>query len=536
MQLTTCDYFQVIVVGSGLAGLSAAIEASEQGCSVAIFSSKTLFSGSSFYPGTWGFGLVGPENEADNEELVDTVCSVGCAIPDRELVKSFVSGINPAIDRLCQLGFTPHKAEMASQREYIPCFDHKHRNWNGIDKVTLKNTFTHCIQERKITVFENSKLLEIVKENSRVIGAVFGNQHEIRFFGCRALVLATGGYGQLFRHHLCTDDVNGYGQYAALKAGCSLINMEFMQMMIGFLDPGYGTVFNEKTYRFAEFISETGAPLLSETQKKALELRSSHGPFTSTLSSMCIDTAIHQTYMQTGSGPRVSYTDAAARELPEFVKVYFDWLQKEKHISIEDPVEIALFAHASNGGVRIDDRGFTGIPGLYACGEVTGGMHGADRLGGLSTANGLVFGQRAGRAAGAFASASEQPELLRYEFDCEYRFPEGEKLLKELQERMYRNVMISRAEAGLKETEAWLAKTLAAREPASGLSPAQILTACTRMGQLMTARSIVMAARLRKESRGSHQRADFPQEDPRQSAPICISLKGTELSACYRNP
>ena len=537
MQLTTCDYFQVIVVGSGLAGLSAAIEASEQGCSVAIFSSKTLFSGSSFYPGTWGFGLVGPENEADNEELVDTVCSVGCAIPDRELVKSFVSGINPAIDRLCQLGFTPHKAEMASQREYIPCFDHKHRNWNGIDKVTLKNTFTHCIQERKITVFENSTLLEIVKENSRVIGAVFGNQHEIRFFGCRALVLATGGYGQLFRHHLCTDDVNGYGQYAALKAGCSLINMEFMQMMIGFLDPGYGTVFNEKTYRFAEFISETGAPLLSETQKKALELRSSHGPFTSTLSSMCIDTAIHQTYMQTGCGPRLTYSDASSEELPEFVKVYFDWLQKEKNISIEDPVEIALFAHAANGGVHIDSCGFTGVTGLYACGEVTGGMHGADRLGGLSTANALVFGQRAGKAAGAFASASPvQQKQVRYDFDCGGRFPKEKVLRKELQEQMYRNVMINRTEAGLKQTENWLADVLSMQAPSSDLSAADILAACTLRGQLTTARCIVLAAKLRRESRGSHHRADYPREDPQQSASIGITMLGTELFPYYINP
>ena len=537
MRLTAEGFYDVIVVGSGLAGLSAAIEAAEQGCSVAIFSSKALFSGSSFYPGTWGFGLIGPENEGDIAELVETVCSVGCGIPDRELVRSFVSGINLAIDRLCQLGCTPKKAEKAAEREYIPCFDHKHRNWNGIDKAALKVTFSRCIQERKIAVFENSTLLEIAKQDGSVMGAVFGNRQEIRFFGCKALILATGGYGQLFRHHLCTEDVNGYGQYAALKAGCSLINMEFMQMMMGFLTPGYGTVFNEKTYRFAEFTSESGLPLLSETQKEALELRSGHGPFTSRLQSMCVDTAIHQTYMQTGTGPSVSYTNASARDLPEFVKVYFDWLQQEKNISIEDPVEIALFAHASNGGVRIDAQGFTGIPGLYACGEVTGGMHGADRLGGLSTANGLVFGQRAGKAAGEFAAACmTPPEQLRYEFDCEYRFPEEKQLLQELQQRMYQNVMINRTEEGLNQTERWLSEMLAARQPASGMSPAEILSALTRQGQLITARSIVLAASLRRESRGSHHRADCPREDPRQCAPICIAMEGTDLSACFLNP
>ena len=534
MHLTSEGHFDVIIAGSGLAGLSAAIEAAEQGCSVAIFTGAALFSGSSFYPGTWGFGLIGPENEADTEELVDTVCSVGCQIPDRELVRSFVSGINPAIDHLCRLGCTPKKAEKAGEREYIPCFDHKHRNWNGIDKAALKAAFTRCIQEKNIAVFPNSALLEIAKEDGRVIGAVFGSRQAVRFFTCHSLVLATGGYGQLFRHHLCTEDVTGYGQYAALKAGCSLINMEFMQMMMGFLAPGYGTVFNEKTYRFAEFVLESGEQLLTEEQKQALELRSGHGPFTSRLSSMSIDTAIHQVYMHTGTGPRVSYTDAASRELPEFVKVYFDWLQTEKHISIEDPVEIALFAHASNGGVRIDDRGFTGITGLYACGEVTGGMHGADRLGGLSTANGLVFGQRAGRAAGAFAAKTPTvPNQTGYDFGCEYCFPDHKALLRELQERMYRNVMINRTEAGLEETENWLAEALASRKSASGLSPAEILAAATMAGQLTTARSIVTAAKLRKESRGSHHRADYPQEDPRQSAPIAISLEDGAISAQY---
>ena len=530
MRFNADGFYQVIVVGSGLAGLSAAIEAAEQGTSVAIFSSKALFSGSSFYPGTWGFGLIGPENEDDIDELTETVCSVGCGIPDRELVKSFVSGINPAIDRLCQLGCTPKKAEKAAEREYIPCFDHKHRNWNGIDKAALKAAFSRCLQERKITVFENSTLLEIAKQDGRVMGAVFGNRQQIRFFRCGALVLATGGYGQLFRHHLCTEDVNGYGQYAALQAGCTLVNMEFMQMMMGFLTPGYGTVFNEKTYRFAEFVLESGAPLLAEAQKEALELRSGHGPFTSRLSSMCIDTAIHQTYMQTGTGPRVSYTDAAARELPEFVKVYFDWLQQEKNISIEDPVEIALFAHASNGGVQIDAQGFTGIPGLYACGEVTGGMHGADRLGGLSTANGLVFGQRAGKAASKSASDKLGPqEPGHYDFDCEYRFPEEKKLLKELQERMYQNVMINRTEEGLKMTADWISEVLASRKTADSMSPAEILAACTIRGQLVTAASIVLAARLRKESRGSHHRADHPQEDPRQCRPVCVSMDGCQL-------
>lgn len=75
---------------------------------------------------------------------------------------------------------------------------------------------------------------------------------ELHYLGCKALVLATGGYGSLFRHHLCTSDVEGLGQALALEAGCRLVNMEFMQIMPGYLSPAYQTIFNEKTFRFTD--------------------------------------------------------------------------------------------------------------------------------------------------------------------------------------------------------------------------------------------------------------------------------------------
>ena len=75
-------------------------------------------------------------------------------------------------------------------------------------------------------------------------------------------MLATGGYGSLFRHHLCTSDVEGLGQALALEAGCRLVNMEFMQIMPGYLSPAYQTIFNEKTFRFTDLRRPDGAPLL----------------------------------------------------------------------------------------------------------------------------------------------------------------------------------------------------------------------------------------------------------------------------------
>lgn len=95
--------------------------------------------------------------------------------------------------------------------------------------------------------------MDIVKDNKGIVGIVVAVKDRLELLGCRSLVLATGGYGDLFKHHLCLSDGGGMGQYLAMKAGCQLINMEFIQMMLMFLSPARNTIFNEKTYGFAHF-------------------------------------------------------------------------------------------------------------------------------------------------------------------------------------------------------------------------------------------------------------------------------------------
>lgn len=130
-----------------------------------------------------------------------------------------------------------------------------------------------------------------------------------------------------------------------------------------------------------------------------LELRATHGPFTARLPSKAVDLAIFRACLEDKRGVRVTYSDEMRHSPPEFVKTYFDWLREARGLTMEDPIQIGMFAHAANGGVWIAPDTSTGVPGLFAAGEVTGGMHGADRIGGLSTANGLVFGGKAGSSA-----------------------------------------------------------------------------------------------------------------------------------------
>ena len=502
----TCD---VLVLGAGIAGISAAIAAGEQGVSVILACKGELFSGSSFYPGTWGLGLIGPENPEDEEDLVASILSVGCGMADETMVRSFVHGISPAIAHVEQMGVKLRKAQTgAGQKEYIPCFDHKHRAWNGLEFESCREIFTQKLQQLRVKILPDWEALELVKSEGRVCGAVFSNGEELRYIGSKTVILASGGYGSLFRHHLCTGDVEGLGQSLALDVGASLVNMEFMQIMPGYLAPAYGTIYNEKVFRFSHLEKDGRSILEGLSEENLLIQRSGHGPFTSRLSDMAVDLAIHQAK----TGVTVRYTSGLRENPPEFVKTYFDWLQAAKGLTMEDTITIDLFAHAANGGIRIDTQAFTGVPGLYAAGEVTGGMHGADRIGGLSTANGLVFGGQAGRSAASQVSNQIVPlKTVRFVMEGASDAP---TVFGKLQNLMTENAMVNRNETGLQETlrQVREMKQELALHPSDDIRE---ITAARRLsGQLKTAEAVLSADILRKESRGSHHRKDYPKEDP----------------------
>ncbi len=403
---------EVLVIGSGLAGVSAAIEASKNGAQVMLVSALSLFSGSSFFPGTWGFGLIAPKDESDYENLVEAIMEIGENKADYNMVELFVSKIPKAIKRLESYGISLLRPENDAEKTFIPCFDYKTREWYGIIQKDAKEAFTRQLQG--VEVCEYTTILSLDCKEGRVVGAVGVCNGEKINIHAKAVIMASGGMGGLFKHSLNTKDVCGMGQYLALEQGLDLVNMEYFQMMLGFLKPCYGTIFNEKVYRYSEFYHPiTGKELFYDlpNRKEIMEQRSMHGPFTSRLDSAEVDLRIYETYLQYGQGVKLRYVDTIKEEQPEFIRTYFQWLRKEKGITEDDEVLVAPFYHAANGGIKINQRCETKIKGLYACGEVTGGMHGADRIGGLSTANGLVFGSIAGEEAARYVEHHNWEEM-----------------------------------------------------------------------------------------------------------------------------
>lgn len=187
-----------------------------------------------------------------------------------------------------------------------------------------------------------------------------------------------------------------------------------------------------------------------------------------------------------------------------------------------------MFAHASNGGVRIESDTSTGVPGLFACGELTGGMHGADRIGGLSSANGLVFGRKAGVAAAAFARmqasmGSPAPEAETAHTPSRIWLgsvpvladTSASTLTTRLQRTMSTYAMINRTESGLTtaldvvgELGNELRRT--AHEAPPSATPRERMNGIRLQSQLKLAHAMLEAMLARRESLGSHFRADAP--------------------------
>ena len=507
----TCD---VLVVGTGLAGIRGAISAAEEGRSVLLCTAGKLFSGSSFYPGTWGLGLIGPDGAADEEDLADSICTLGAGMADEHLVRTFVRGINPAVEELKAMGVQLKQAENKGQKDFIPCFDRKHRSWNGILFGSAKEVFSRRLKALNIRVLEHCEALELTKEGERVDGAVMALDGKPVWIHAGSVLLCGGGLGGLYRYRITTDDVLASGHALALEAGAELTNLEFMQIMPAFVTPCPKTIFNEKTFRYLQMEGVDMDP-------EILELRSTHGPFTSRLADRAVDFEILR--RQGDAGLACRYSAALSQDTPEFITTYFDWLRETHGVTMADPFRIALYAHAANGGIHIDEHGFTGVPGLYAAGEITGGMHGADRIGGLSTANGLVFGARAGRAAAEDAKRSGR---TRVEY-TPVSIPDAAGRRKNMQDLMTRHAMVERTEEGLNHA-------LAEMEAMSLCGPGgDPLESRRLLSQLTTARAVLTAQLMRRESRGSHYRADHPAQDPALAAPIRITKTKDGLRAVF---
>ena len=571
MTMTSLEKYKydVVVIGAGGAGLRAAVEAREAGLSVAIVC-KSLFGKAHTVMAEGGAAAsMGNVNDNDNWQVHFRDTMRGGKFLNHYRMAELHAKESP--DRIWELEmwgalFDRTKEGKISQRNFggheYPRLAHV-GDRTGLELIRTMQQRIVALQqqdakdsgnaESHIKVFAELTITEILKENGKIAGA-YGywreNGNEV-LFEAPAVIIATGGVGKTFKITSNSWEGTGDGHALALKAGANLVDMEFLQFHpTGMVWPpsvrgilvtesvrGEGGILtNSLGERFMfkyipEVFKDKYADNESEADRWYLD-QDNNRRSPELLPRDEVSRAINSE-VKAGRGTEHGgvYLDVSKRLSAEVIKKRLPsmWHQFYELAGVDitkEAMEVGPTCHYVMGGVEVepDTAAAIGVPGLFAAGEVAGGMHGSNRLGGNSLSDLLVFGRRAGMGAVAYvknnptASVSEKAIAdAAARIEAPFSRAGGENsysLHAELQEVTHNLVGIIRTG---KEVEEAIEKIAAIRARSANVAVAGdrkfnpgFHLAFDLDNMLLVAESTAKSALLREESRGGHTRDDFP--------------------------
>jgi succinate dehydrogenase/fumarate reductase flavoprotein subunit len=413
------------------------------------------------------------------------------------------------------------------------------------------------VEERGIKVMENMMAVDLIKENGEVVGALCIDTESLELFAFSAAstIIATGGHGGMYKYNVFPSGMTGDGYAMAFRAGAKLVNMEFMQIGPCVVKPFKFDVGGILWRLGPRLYNRMGEEYLKKYLPKGLSveeayrLKSITFPFTMRNPSGYIDIANYMEIVEgrasENGGVYFDLSHVSGSLLEESASIPFRYFLEHGLDIRRQPLEIAPSVQHMNGGILINERAETSIPGLYAAGEAAGGQHGADRPGGNSLADCQVFGARAGRYAAERASKRSFEPSMRHAREAEDgvrrlmklrgRMDTGD-VLGSIRDIMWRNVSVVRDGKNLSETYKSL---LWYGEKASSdllVGEDRLIEALEIRNMIDVGLVITLAALTRKETRGSHYRIDYPERNDGWIKMIEIQRKGTEAQVSIRSP
>ncbi|WP_051273702.1 L-aspartate oxidase [Desulfotruncus alcoholivorax] len=499
MQIIEVDY---IVVGAGVAGLSCALEASKTG-TVALLTKDKLPSGNTPLA-QGGIAVVLSEKDQFDFHIEDTLIA-GAGACNRVAVETLVKEGQARVLDLLDMGFPCDRdldGKPLLSREGAHSMPRVISAWGDESGRALAETLAIQVHKQKnIFINEHTFAIDLIVQNDRCVGLIAFDLKSNKpiLYAARAVVLATGGCGQLFAHTTNNIHCTGDGFALAYRAGAKLENMEFVQFHPTALD-----VDENPMFLVSEAVRGEGAVLINN---KGERFMASLHPLAELAPRDIVARGI---FSEINAGNRV-YLDASpigsefAHRFPSISKACRD---RGLHPP-GDLIPVVPAAHFIMGGVKTDLDGRTTVKGLYACGEVAStGVHGANRLASNSLLEGLVFGCRAGRAVvsdkvlaglGSGSSLAVIEKASNYVNGIELT-ADKKLLLEKLRKIMWEQVGLVRTGKGLSEALA----CFVGMEKSLGRKDLMLKNLITVAGL------IARGALARKESRGSHFRTDFP--------------------------
>ncbi len=537
----------VLVIGSGGAGMYAAIEAARLGRSVILLDRSLIGRGGATVMAQMTVAVALEEGGLDHPEhhYADTLAA-GRGLCDPAMARLLCEEGPARIREMDAWGVGWAKEDGAYQRAFAPGHDRARcvyvdfLNTGPAVSKTLRAQLNRIPEIRRVG---DLLVTALALRDGECVGAsalhlASGAPVSI---AAGATVLATGGLTRLYRRNSASANMMGDGYALALAAGAELVDMEFVQFFpIGHLAP---RLVGMDPIMWDPFRYKLGGRLLNGRREEFIHR---YGAKDDGRYVVTRDVATYAILKEAAAGrgsPHggawLSFEHCTAAELRAAGGPVIDRLAANGIDLTKQAIEVAPIAHYHMGGVRVDATMATRVPGLYAAGEAVGGANGANRLSGNAITEALVFGRVAGESAARHArSPKVEPAVFEKE---EKRLLEGRDdggfnpaaMLEEVQSLMQDDVGPFRTQAGLERALGRLRAlraALPAVKPAAGKAYDTALADWLDLGTMTRVGECVAAAALaRTESRGAHQREDFPTMDPQWAFNQVISLEGEEL-------
>jgi succinate dehydrogenase/fumarate reductase flavoprotein subunit len=525
----------ILVIGSGLAGIAAALEAERSGLQVLILGKFAIGMGTN--SSMAGGVFTAANSNFSEEDHLQATLKTGRGLNHFQLVKTLIKKGADVIDRLRGfgvplvergIGYGVKRPEASSQ----------------LTGVLLIRALVERLKGSSVKFLPGLIIFELVIEEGKVRGAFgFFRDGKPCLIRSKAVILATGGAGGIYLRNDNQKSILGDGYALALRAGLSLFDLEFVQFYPFVLaEPRLSTfIFLPPYPKEMRLFNEKGEDLLGK-----LDIQ---GDFNQAI--------IHQrdrlSMSLFGASKKGDvYCDLTQVPEKKWDHYSLNFLIKSKFPFRERAFLISPAVHFFMGGVEIDEDGKTGLPGLFAAGEVVWGIHGANRLGGNALTECAVFGMIGGRSAAEYSHHQESgdtqsslfSEALKKKWERKANaymrkrrgvFEHPRDLLKDLRNLAWKYASPVRDEESLREG---LERLASIEKSAERVYPATVKDLFNKRdleNMVLLLKAILKGSLLRTESRGSFFRKDFPNQDDQQwMKNTCYHLERGDLQITHR--